>query len=262
MNKIFLTVTIGPDYRLLPKFLNFYKNFGIENFLIILNTSDETPSLFLKNNGINPEKIWTDPFSEDLKQHYEREVIDRCCSDEDWIVYADLDEFQFYPSGFMNQIKFCEKHRIDFLEGRLVDRISKGGKLTELDNSVSLEKQFPLRGFITNNLLKAWDKKIVFARGRLIVGGGHHIFLDGTTYKTLPYDPDLNAHSQGIEIHHFKWDMRVLDRMKNYVQLSDDSLKAWRNEIIRFLDHYSRNNKIDISDSNFFIEENKYLINI
>lgn len=262
MNKIFLTVTIGPDYRLLPKFLNFYKNFGIENFLIILNTSDETPSLFLKNNGITPEKIWTEPFSEDLKQHYEREVVDRCCSGEDWVVYADLDEFQFYPMGFLNHINFCEKNRIEFLEGRLVDRISKDGELTDLDSSIALEKQFPLRGFITSNLLKAWDKKIVFAKGRLVVGGGHHIFLDKATHKTLPYDPDLNAPSKDIEIHHFKWDRGVLCRMKKYTQLSDSSLTAWRNEILRFLDHYSRNLKIDITNDNFFIKENKCLINI
>ena len=262
MNKIFLTVTVGPDFRLLPRFIKYYKNFGIDNFLIILNTKNDTPVSILKDFGITPEKIWLEPFSETLKQKYEREIVEKNCSDEDWIVYADLDEFQCYPMGFLNHVAFCENNGIEYLEGRLVDRLPETGELIEIDENKPLEEQFPLRGFITNNLLNAWDKKIVFAKGRLIVGGGHHIFLDSTTHKTLPYHRDLNEHSPGIEIHHFKWDIQVFGRMFDYIALPDDSLEAWREEISRFIFYYLQNNKINISDKKFRIEKNKYFINI
>lgn len=261
MNKIYLVATIGSDYRLLPKFIRYYKKFGITNFLIILNTLSETPIYILKSFGISPKKIWKEPFSETLKQKYEREIIEENCTDHDWVVYADLDEFQYYPMGFMNYISLCEIKGIDFLEGRLVDRISESGELVDLNESKSLEEQFPLRGYITNNLLNAWDKKIVCAKGNLIVGGGHHIFLDRTTYKTLPYDTDLNEYSQSIEIHHFKWDTWALSRMSNYLLLPDDSLAAWRAEITIFLSHYSKHNRIDISNKKLMIEKNKHFIN-
>jgi len=262
MNKIYLVATIGPDFRLLPKFIKYYKNLGVTDFLILLNTSDQTPLSILKYFDITPEKIWVEKFSETLKQKYEREIVEKNCTDHDWVVYADLDEFQYYPMGFMNYITLCEIKGVDFLEGRLVDRLSESGELIDLDESKSLEEQFPLRGYITNNLLKAWDKKIVCAKGNLVVGGGHHIFLDRTTYKTLPYDTDLNEYSQSIEIHHFKWDTRALSRMSNYLLLPDDSLAAWRAEISRFLSHYSKHNRIDISDKKFKIEKNKHSINI
>lgn len=262
MNKIFLVATIGSDYRLLPKFIRYYKKFGISKFLINLNTPSDIPSYILRSFGISPKKIWNEPFSETLKQKYEREVIEQNCTDHDWVVYADLDEFQYYPMGFMNYITLCEIKGIDFLEGRLIDRISESGKLVDLDESKSLEEQFPLRGYITNNLLNAWDKKIVCAKGNLVVGGGHHIFLDKATNKTLPYDTELNEYSQSIEVHHFKWDARALSRMSGYLLLPDDSLEAWRAEISRFLKHYSKYQKIDISDKKFKIEKNKHSINV
>lgn len=262
MNKIFLVITVGPDYQLLLKFIRYYKSLGIKNFLVILNTSDQLPIDILNRENIIPEKIWINSFSEALKQYYERNVIVKNCDKNDWIVYADLDEFQCYPMGLIEHIKFCENNRIEFLEGRLVDRISISGELIEIDQKKSLEEQFPLRGFITNNLLKAWDKKIVLARANLIVGGGHHIFLDSTTYKTLPYDRELNEISQGIKIHHFKWDKKVLERIKSYLELPDESLKYWKKEITKFMNYISKHNKIDINDKRFKIEINKFFINI
>jgi len=262
MENIFLIVTIGPDYRLLPKFLRYYKNLGITNFLIILNTPDTAPLDILHDHGINPVKSWTEPFSEQLKQFHERSVVLTYCSENVWVVYADLDEFQFYPKGLLSHINDCEKNRIDFLEGKLIDRVSLTGKLIELDADIPLEDQFPLSGLITNKLLKAWDKKIVLAKGNLIVGGGHHIFLDSTTHKTLPYKSKLNKYSAGIQIHHFKWDRNVLSRMSKYLQLHDKSLLSWREEISRFLNHYSTYNRIDISDKKLKVKMIHFLINI
>lgn len=262
MNKIFLTVTVGPDYRLLPKFLRYYKNIGIDHFLVILNTLDLAPIEILQDFGIKPVKYWSEPFSETSKQHYERNEVVRHCDGGDWVIYADLDEFQYYPMGIKSHIDYCEKNKINFLEGRLIDRISETGELIKIDDSKSLEEQFPLGGFITNNLLKAWDKKIVIARVRLIVGGGHHIFLDSATHKTLPYMKSLNKHSQDIEIHHFKWDEKVLLRMSRYLQLPDESLTSWRKEMKIFYTHHSVHGRINIHDEKLGIKKIKNFINI
>lgn len=261
MGNLFLTVTIGPDYRLLAHFLRYYKNLGVHNFLVILNTPDDAPLKILQNYDIKPVRIWTEPFSERLKQAHERDIISKYCSNEDWIVYSDLDEFQHYPAGLLNQLKFCENNGIDFLEGRLLDRISETGELTELDSKKSLEEQYPLGGYITNKLLKAWDKKIVVAKGKLVVGGGHHIFLDRATNNTLPYIRKLNRYSRGIKVHHFKWDRNVLIRMNQYKNLQDESLFYWIKEIHRFLRHYSKYKKINILNKSFDIKRIENFIN-
>lgn len=262
MKKIYLTVTVGPDYRLLPIFLRYYKDLGIENFLVILNTPDTLPVAILQEHNINPVKIWTDPFSEKLKQFHERDVVLRHCSDNDWVVYADLDEFQWYPTGIMHHIEYSEKVGVDFIEGKIIDRVSETGDLINLDNKKPLDEQFPLGGHITDKLLKAWDKKITVARGKLIVGGGHHIFLDSATYKTLPYKKNLNKHFEGNEVHHFKWDRGVLIRMNQYLQLSDKSLKYWRKEIVRFLGHYTVHQRINVHDEKLKFKSVRHQINI
>jgi hypothetical protein len=252
MNKLFLTVTVGPDYSLLSKFLNYYKKLGITNFLIILNTPAERAlKCILQRHGINPVHTWLEPFSEQAKQIHERLIVIEYCSYEDWVIYADLDEFQHYPMGLMNQIRYCEENGIDYLEGKLIDRVSHDGTLIPINPKISLTRQFPLRGFITNNLLKAWDKKIIIAKGKLIVGGGHHIFLDRTTNLPLSYNAILNKYSQGIEIHHYKWDDKLLTRMQKYIRLQDESLSSWKKEMKRFLKHYDRYSRINIEDKRF-----------
>jgi hypothetical protein len=251
MKSIFLVVTVGPDYQLLPKFLRYYKNLGVTDFLVILNTQDSAPRNILCEHGISSVGSWIDPFSEYSKQMYERSIVLTHCTQKDWILYADLDEFQFYPRGLATHIKECEKNKINFLEGKLIDRVSSTGELIDLDISKSLEEQFPLGGLLTSNLLKAWDKKVVLAKGKLIIGGGHHLFLDDVKYETLPYKSMLNKHSKGIQIHHFKWDKNLLVRMDKYLKLQDKSLHFWKKEILRFLEHYSKYGKINIQNKRF-----------
>lgn len=251
MNKIFLTVTVGPDYTLLPEFLKYYKRLGITNFLVILNTSDPAVGLILQQHEIHSVHSWFEPFSEQAKQSHERFTVLRYCSIDDWILYADLDEFQLYPKGLFNHISHCEKNGIEFLEGRLIDRVSEDGTLVTIDNKINLCEQFPLRGYITSKLLKAWDKKIVLARGKWIVGGGHHVFLDSNTKKPLPYKSELNEHSYGIEVHHFKWDSKLLPRMNGYLELQDESLFFWKKEIKRFMKHYEKHSRIRVEDKRF-----------
>lgn len=248
--KIFLTVTVGPDYRLLQRFINYYKRIGIENFLIILNTSDIEAELILKQNDINISEKWTDSFSEAKKQETEREVITRRCSQNDWIVYCDLDEFQYYPEGLIKSISKCNNLKIDFIEGRLLDRVSEGGNLLVLDKNKKLEDQYPLGGYITGNLMKAWDKKIVTARKNKIIGGGHHIFLDNDR-KPLPYKKEIEGLYKNIIVHHFKWDSFVITRMFNYLTLKDPSLQYWKKEIETFINHYFKYSRINIKNKKF-----------
>lgn len=249
--KIYLTVTVGPDYRLLQRFINYYKKFGIENFLIILNTPDIKAELILKQNNMKITEKWTDSFSEDKKQITEREIINKYCSQEDWIIYTDLDEFQYYPHGLIKSISKCNNSNINFIEGRMLDRVSKEGDLIDLKDDKKLEQQFPLGGYITGNLMNAWDKKVVAAQKNKIVGGGHHIFLNQEDLKPLPYEKEIKGICKNVIVHHFKWDSLVISRMLNYLSLQDPSLQYWKKEIEIFLKYYFKYSKINIKDKLF-----------
>lgn len=66
MKNLFLVVTIGPDYQLLPKFIKYYRNIGVNNFLVILNTPDVKPRFILENFNIQAVHVWLDPFQKQL----------------------------------------------------------------------------------------------------------------------------------------------------------------------------------------------------
>ena len=129
MSKIYLIVTVGPDYRLLPKFIEYYKRLGVDEFLVILNTSDQGPHNILSIYKISTVSSWVSEFSEHTKQQCERQIIEKHCSINDWVLYADLDEFQYYPKGLREHLDICNRYKLDFLEGRLLDRVSRDGSL-------------------------------------------------------------------------------------------------------------------------------------
>lgn len=241
---IYLVVTIGRYCHLLRRFIRYYRRIGINNFLVIVNGSESYFFKVLKEFDIKPVCIWKEEFSEELKVKYERAIIDRYCSDNDWIVYADHDEFQ-YHTDIQDTIRKCEDKGKEYIYGRLIDRISETGELIKIDEKISLEKQFPLCSYITSKILKAWDRKIALAKKFLVVGGGHHVFLDKNNKSPLKYIKS----TQFIEIHHFKWDYTFLERIKEYSMYTHDSLKYWREEMERFIKYYKINNRIDIKDA-------------
>ena len=262
MKSVYLTVTVGPDFRLLPKFLEYYIKQGIKKFLIILNSDNPKISNILSMHGLTAVHSWLGSFSEKDKQENERRVIDDICSEDDWIVYADLDEFQHYPLGLLKSIYLADKNHDDYIEGRLIDRVSESGKLIELNNRISLEEQFPLGGYITSPLLKAWDKKIVAARKNKIVGGGHHIFLNSANLRTLPYNTKISGPFKDVKIHHFKWDSQIINRFKGYLDLKDESLFYWKKEISLFLNYYKKNFKIKTKTKKFEFSKIDNILNI
>jgi len=273
MSKIWLVTVVGLDFKLLPKFLQYYKNLGIKNFLVITHYSNEKSNLreiakYILNSSNLPRlvhKEWIGPFSEKLKVDNERKIINENCTFDDWIIYADIDEFQEYPEGLRNTIKKCDNKKKTFLEGRMIDRIASNGYLLEYTPSIPLEQQYPLGGQITYNLLKAWDKKIVAAKAARKVGGGHHVFLRNTPlngWYTYPYKRGISWRSRKIKVHHFKWDAKVIERMKAERTLPHKSLKSWRGEINRFLAYYDKFGYINVKNRKFKITYINSVLNI
>jgi hypothetical protein len=260
--KLYIITTVGFDCTLLPKFLEYYEKFSPKKILIIVNSSRDS-KIFKKVQSIIKYygklcllKEWNNEFSEDDKIIQERSFLFDFVKEDNWVVYADLDEFQEYPLNIRTSIKNAERIGFDYLEGRMIDRINMNGNLTEYNDKLPLEIQYPIGGYITKELLKGWDKKIVCAKMKKIIGGGHHVFMNQENvifngHNTETYYEELSPHSFGIKIHHFKWNSHTIDKLKRELNYNHESLKAWREEHIRFLNYIKEKGKFDLSNANF-----------
>lgn len=264
--KLFLVVTVGPDVRLLDRFVRHYKKEGIDEFLIIVHTGNNQKYMdgryravydILQPHGIEPVVSWSGNFTETEKQQKERLVVETKCRLQDWVVYADLDEFHHHETlPVAELVKIANDEGLDFISGRLLDRVAPDGSLARIDDDSELAELFPCSGFLTRKLLKAWDWKIVAAKATCNVGGGHHILLQkkrnpiNRELKPFPYKFTIDRNSD-IQIHHFKWDSEFFARIRNILSSRDKSLEAWRKETWRFLKHYKKHGRIDVSDPRF-----------
>lgn len=259
--RIVLITTIGSDIKFLEPFLRYYTKLGVDKIYLILHQRykigignplvEEVYKIADKYSAIVCG--WSGEFSEDKKIEEETKVKEKHCSEFDWIMYADLDEFHYFFPSLKKQIKHCEKNSIESIEGRLLDRFSEDGKLPPYCNYKSLEEQYPYGGYITRHLLAAWDKKIMVARAYRKIAGGHHIFFrpgnqEVRGYRTEHYFSELEDFSTDNRIHHFKWEYDLLEKMNNRSQPTEQSLEAWGKESREFLRHYRKYGKINIAN--------------
>jgi len=238
-------------------FLQHYEKFRPKKILIVVNASKDSETYntvkekVKKYRNLCVLQEWPGEFSEDEKVAQEKLISSHYRKDSDWAIYADIDEFQFYPKDIRSSIKNAKRLGFDYLEGRLIDRICITGELTPIIKDIPLEVQYPIGGYITKEILKGWDKKIVCAKMSRDIGGGRHVFINrgGVYFKgcnTEPYFEELSPHSFGIEIHHFKWNELTIKKLEKELTFNHKSLEAWKLEHKRFLEHIKLYNKINI----------------
>lgn len=260
--RIVLITTIGRDTKYLEPFLNYYRSLGLHRIYLIQHLKYD----FYVNSPITEEvnkvakkydsqvvTCWSGRFCEDKKIHMENIVKEQYCSNYDWVMYADLDEFHYFSPSLKKQVKYCEKNGIEAIEGRLLDRVHRSGRLYPYVNYASLEEQFQYGGYLSRHLLGAWDKKIMVARAYRKIAGGHHIFFRPGNqqvkgYCTEHYFSELEDFCSENRIHHFKWEHDLLEKMIGRAELTEKSLAAWGKESREFLRYYRRYGKINIEN--------------
>lgn len=261
--RIVLITTIGKDIKFLEPFLWYYSTLGVNQIYLIHHQRnpikignplvDEINKIADKYNAKNVCG-WSGEFSEDKKIEIETQVKEQHCSEFDWVMYADLDEFHYFSRSLKEQIQYCEKNCIEAIEGRLLDRVHESGTLQPYDNRKPIEGQFQYGGYITRHLLGAWDKKIMVARAYRKIAGGHHIFFrpgnqEVRGYRTEHYYSELDSFCSENRIHHFKWEHDLLEKMGNRTQPAEESLAAWGKESREFLRYYRRYGRINLENS-------------
>jgi hypothetical protein len=82
-------------------------------------------------------------------------------------------------------------------------------------------------------LARGDPRKVVFARSPVRVSGGKHRLTDTRNLRTV---------SGWVQVHHFKWDATLIDRLRYRVRPEWRARFPWWTESQRLLDYFAANN--------------------
>jgi hypothetical protein len=261
MPKLFVSNVLGFDISLLERFVTYYGRFG-PRFLFTINMSRGSrgfrEAVAIISHCCDDYEVfeWDGEFSEDMKMRHEEEAIRRNCKSDDFVIYADSDEFQHYPGSLLEDF-VGGALGVDHIRGVLVDRVAADGSLAPFDSERSLERQYPMGGDITWKMLKGCPNKIACARADVVLEGGHH-YVEG---RPRCYEEGAQE-VPAIDVHHFKWNGGTLGKLKRQRRMRHESLEPWRSEHAIFLEYIDRHGRVLIEDEYFGFETMEMVLDI
>ncbi|HWB31073.1 MAG TPA: hypothetical protein VG736_11275 [Vicinamibacterales bacterium] len=246
MGRIHLITIAGKHAPILPAMLSHYRRLGADDLKVVIHSDDyraehiaSTQQVALEQ-GADVEAIAVVPWHMSLNTMIYAQV--RARHPDDWFLIADQDELQTYPDGLIDVITHCERQGYDFIEGALVDRVTRTGELSPVTSAISLWDQFPLAGLISGRIVGTCINKIVAAKGRVRLVHGQHFSLSG---RGCPVE------SIYIQVHHFKWVDGLVPsltaRLDHHAQYSD--------ECRRVIDYLRRSGRLDVERSDLMMSE-------
>ena len=255
-----LVTVCGHNTTMLRHMLQHYKDFVDEIFVVVYLSSDKDRVLsevkeIIKDLNIDiHRKTFEEPFNwERVTQLYNETKMLR---PYDWWIVADDDEFHLYPKPVENIVEECEEYGYHFVTGAFLDRIGEGGRFPSVYDDSDIWQLFPLAGSFRYHASNACPNKVPLVKGHIeITNGQHYVKIKGEdTYgdrwkHRRRYPPDRVF----IQVHHFKWDMSVVSRLKEVSSIKKDY--TYHEEYKRMFDYILDNNmKIDITDERFKIQ--------
>jgi hypothetical protein len=148
---------------------------------------------------------------------------------DDWILYADCDEFQVWPAPPAEVLPSLPPGV--HVAGFFVDRLAADGGFPAIDPRLSPWEQFPVTAQVTRNVLYkgAQTEKVVAFRARDVahlLPGQHRMQGEGAPAAI----PDLR-----VAVHHFKWYAGIEDRLRKRQAEWAALARPWRDEPTRAL---------------------------
>ena len=206
--KLISCISLDYDEVLLPHFMDHYSKLDIDSFHLILHSNKDFD--LKKYNYLNVNlKLdkWVGIFDGVTKTNKFNNIIKE--SKEEYILLADVDEFQIWNINLKEAIK-----KYKAVWGTLRDRESKDKELIEV-TSEELNKQFPLITKRTN--WGSLDKPCLFPSSDYLLGP-HNL----KTYT--------NPHKDLIDIDHYRWIKgrveKMIERKYNYRQLNKNKINS------------------------------------
>lgn len=243
--------------------LNHYKDLVSDAFIVVYENENSEKFIKEKVQDITKE-FGIDVHAIKIARPFDWEEVTRLYNKtkmmfpNDWWIIADDDELHLYSDSVENIIVDCEKNGWEFVTGGFIDRIGLDGEFSEIKEKENIWKQFPMAGFFRHPLSGACPNKVTLAKGKIeVTNGQHYAKINGEDtwgFKgwnhPLRYPVDKNF----TQVHHFKWDKSVIDRLKAVANVGQNY--AYSDEYQKMYNTLKLNNfKIDIYDERFMFEK-------
>jgi hypothetical protein len=221
----------------LPQFISHYQELGVDDFHVSLHFEAGTPTprmaentaraqAFLETCRIALSSVLICAYDAmQTRAHHDR--IQAQLSRDDWVIWADVDEFQVWPDEMKSLVRHASAHDQEYFRGEIIDRISEDGTLRKFDPDESIFTQFPKRCYLTRDIANAPTRKVACSRALIKITPGNHYAVN---------DSLLKHHESVIEVHHFKWDASVLTRLRRRLEPDWRERCPWWTESKKLVD--------------------------
>jgi hypothetical protein len=229
-----LFVCVFDDARLLPHFLRHHDRFGVTEYHIaappdLANYVAEVTRnhRVIQYNDFNVAGSFTGGVEAVTKMR------DLAQGPEEWVVIVDLDEFVEFPELVASLVTKVDAEGGNIVRGIMYDRFAIDGRLKAFDDDSDLSTLFPVRARFRSLVMRGNEFKGVVVKGGLKSRAAHHEFHDERPYSEM------------LEISHYKWNDRAVDRTRLARDLCAAANSPWDfdGEFKRVLDHYDQHGR-------------------
>ena len=265
MQKVNLVTVVGHNITMLPHMLEHYKNIVDEIYVVVYRQHENDGILDeIKSLGITPHKVVTEEkFNWERVTQLYNEV--KRTKPQEWWVVSDDDEFHVYPKPIREMISECEENGWEFITGGFLDRIGENGEFPLVTNETDIWSKFPLVGYFRYPMSGACPNKVCIMKGSVDVTPGQHYAIINESHVwgkegfKHPLRYPIGRGEGFIQVHHFKWDSTVLERLKEVSETLED-YSFWKEYKKMYKAIEINDWKIDINNPEFMIEktENKF----
>lgn len=245
--RVFAIVSMYENGMLLPHFLAHYAALGAHRIVVAVRSPErgELYEAAVAAASCYPARVvWREStlFADSDRAAVEEELLrDEGVDQDDYVIYADLDEFPEYPAALAEIVADMNAHHDWALRGWIIDRVAEDGTLAPIAEQPSLGKQFPLACDITDGLLRGWRQKIVLCRFRVQLEGGVRHDTINAWYERVPIGT-----SEDYVVNHFRWTAGLERRVE--ARLSAWIGPSYRRECEDLLAYLRRYGRINVED--------------
>lgn len=258
-----LTV-IGHGVDLLPHYISHYEKFVDEIHIVVYENDlhrelvNEVNKIIDGNSRVKIVKTLYDRIFdwEKVTQLYNYVKKEH---PNDWWVIADIDELHLYPDNSLSDlITICEKNNWDLVRGGFIDRAGPEGSFPEIQQDITLWKQFPNAGFFRYPMSNACPNKVCVMKGYIeITNGQHYAKINGqTTWRWQGWSHPLIApfNEYSVQVHHFKFDATCFNRARNVAMINQEY--AYSNEYRLLYKELSKTRMmLNLEDEDYMFEK-------